>query len=314
MIGQQLSRVPDYRLFVSDDIEETRARISAVMQPHDLRPLGPRGPAPSQMSFLRLPNVGVGTISFGRMAVHLDKVEDYHLLILCLRGQADVRSGNRTLSIGGSQGVCIGPGESLLAEFSHDCEQLVFRIDDRALRRSSGRADAGLRTVFDIRSAKLRPWVRCAGLMLDDPGMMAMMHRDEKLGANYEQIFLATLFGGLGVEEDADRRTLAPVAVKRAEAYIEENIGNPIALGDIASAAGVPVRTLLDSFQRFRNVSPMRYLRDRRLDEVRDRLRDNPALAVTKAAMDAGFTHLGRFSQAYRARFGEKPSQCGRGN
>lgn len=309
MIGQQLSRLPDYRLFVSDDVEETRSRISTVMQPHDLRPLGKNGLCRAQMSFLRLPNIGIGTISFGRMAVHLDRIEDYHLMILCSRGQADVRIGNRTVSIHGSQGMCIAPGEAFRAEFSDDCEQLVFRIDDRALRRNSGRPEARLRNLFDLRAAPLHPWVSCAKLLLDDPAMMAVIHGDPLVGAGYEQMFLGTVIGALGMGDTPDRRSVAPAAVKRAEDYIDENIGNSIALGDIATAAGVPVRTLLDSFQRFRQASPMRYLRDRRLDAAHYRLSHDPEATVTSAALDAGFTHLGRFSQAYRTRFGEAPSQ-----
>ena len=312
MIAQQLSQVPDYRLFVSDDLEETRARISAVMQPHELRPIGTQHPARAQMSFLRLPNIGVGTISFGQMAVHLDHVDGYHLMILCSRGQAEIRSASGTVSIGGSRGICIGPGEALRADFSEDCEQLIFRIDQRALRRSSGRPDASLNRLFDLRHAMLRPWVSCAKLMLDDPDMMAMIHADEKVGAGYEQVFLATLFNGLGIEQEPAQHSIAPAAVKRAEAYIDANLGSPIALGDIAQAAGVPVRTLLDSFQRFRDVSPMRYVRDRRLDAVHHRLAHDPSVSVTSAALDAGFTHLGRFSQAYRARFGDAPSRRSR--
>lgn len=309
MIGQQLSQLPDYRLFMSDDVEETRARISQVMQPHELRPLGKAGSTRAQMSFLRLPNIGIGTISFGRMAVHIDRVEDYHLMILCSRGHADVRIGNRTVSIDGSRGICVGPGEAFRAEFSDDCEQLLFRIDDHALRRSGGLPEARLRNLFDLRAAALRPWVSCGRLLLDDPAMMAMIQSDARVGAGYEQMFLGTLIGGLGMDDTPNRRSIVPAAVKRAEDYIDGNIGNPIALGDIATAAGVPVRTLLDSFQRFRKVSPMRYLRDRRLDAAHQRLSHDPEATVTSAALDAGFTHLGRFSQAYRTRFGETPSQ-----
>ncbi|MBB5686340.1 AraC family transcriptional regulator [Sphingobium boeckii] len=308
MIGKQLSKVPDYQLFVSDDVEDMRDRISAVMQPHDLRPLGLSRSVSCSMSYLQLANIGVGTISFGRMAVHLDRIDGYHLLILCQSGQAEIRIGQETLVIGGSKGVCIGPGEAFSAEFSHDCVQLIFRIDDLALRRASGRSDATLRNVFDLGSAELRSWVKCADMVLDDRAMMALMQSDRNLSASYEQVFLTALFSGLGVIGEPKCGTFAPAAVKRAEAYIEENIRNEIALGDIASAVGVPVRTLLDSFQRFRGISPMRYLRDRRLDEARDRLRCDPNLRVTQVALESGFTHLGRFSQAYRLRFGERPS------
>jgi transcriptional regulator GlxA family with amidase domain len=54
----------------------------------------------------------------------------------------------------------------------------------------------------------------------------------------------------------------------------------------------------------------MRYLRNARLRQVRQTLlRADPGASVTEIAMGSGFTHMGRFSIAYRRRFDESPSQ-----
>jgi transcriptional regulator GlxA family with amidase domain len=54
----------------------------------------------------------------------------------------------------------------------------------------------------------------------------------------------------------------------------------------------------------------MRYLRNARLDKVRETLRRTEhETSVTEIAMQWGFTHMGRFSVEYRRRFGECPSQ-----
>lgn len=90
---------------------------------------------------------------------------------------------------------------------------------------------------------------------------------------------------------------------------MEANVAKPIRLGDIAEAAGVPVRTLLDGFQRFRSQSPMQRLREMRLDRAHAQLlaaHENTSVAA--AALDCGFLHFGRFSEAYRRRFGRSPS------
>ncbi|KRB83140.1 hypothetical protein ASE00_13090 [Sphingomonas sp. Root710] len=263
------------------------------------------------MSYLRLPGVGVGTISFGRMELHLDEVDDYHLLIFCMKGHARIRSGRSEYQIGGSRGLCLAPGEPVRALFSEDCEQLVVRVDARTMRRNSAVSDPVLRPMLDLSSAAMQPWARLASLMTDDAAMIDVLRRDQRIAANYEQLFVSALLEGQGVSEGGARRVrVAPAAVKRAEDYIERHLAEPITLGDIALAADVPVRTLLNSFEKFRAVSPMRHLRHRRLDHAHRLLMGgDPCLTVAEAALDAGFTHLGRFSQAYRERFGESPSE-----
>ncbi|MFD2500703.1 helix-turn-helix domain-containing protein [Rhizorhabdus histidinilytica] len=85
-----------------------------------------------------------------------------------------------------------------------------------------------------------------------------------------------------------------------------------MSLSDIAAAAGVPARTLLDSFKHFRQTSPIRYLKDVRLDNARERLRQRGADTIAQVALDAGFAHLGRFAADYSKRFGELPSDTQR--
>jgi transcriptional regulator GlxA family with amidase domain len=56
----------------------------------------------------------------------------------------------------------------------------------------------------------------------------------------------------------------------------------------------------------------MRYLRDRRLDRARSEILRQPAAHITEIAAECGFTHLGRFAEQYRERFGESPSRTQR--
>ncbi len=93
----------------------------------------------------------------------------------------------------------------------------------------------------------------------------------------------------------------------RAVEYIEDHLAEQVTLGDIAQAAGCSARTVNAAFRSHLGVSPMTHLRNRRLERVRRALlRSQEAAGVI--ALDAGFTHLGRFAAAYRERFGELPS------
>jgi len=105
-------------------------------------------------------------------------------------------------------------------------------------------------------------------------------------------------------------RAATPRDVKRAIDYIEANLEEAIGLSEIATAAGVPGRTLIRHFQDFKCTSPMRYLRAARYGKVREALRRaEPEESITEVAFKWGFTHMGRFSVEYRNRFGESPSE-----
>lgn len=104
--------------------------------------------------------------------------------------------------------------------------------------------------------------------------------------------------------------------IARFERALEERPEEMLSLGDICAVVGVAERTLNLACQEFLGESAVRYARNRRLDRVHARLRasDPATTLVTKVAMDHGFWELGRFAQAYRLRFGERPSDTLRRN
>jgi transcriptional regulator GlxA family with amidase domain len=93
------------------------------------------------------------------------------------------------------------------------------------------------------------------------------------------------------------------------------NPGKPFTVADLATIAGVSVRSLQDSFQRYVGTTPMTYLRYVRLARVHEHLRQSdPAIhTVTEIAFRYGFTPMGRFAAEYRARYGVPPRQTLRG-
>jgi len=101
----------------------------------------------------------------------------------------------------------------------------------------------------------------------------------------------------------------APWQVRAAEEFVYANATRPLSSGEIASAAGVSVRTLQYSFERHRGMSPMEFLRHVRLRRVRDDLAAGEiAATVSEVAMRWGFSHLGRFAAEYKKRYGESPA------
>lgn len=103
----------------------------------------------------------------------------------------------------------------------------------------------------------------------------------------------------------------AAFVARRAQEYIEEGFRFPIRTEDLCAYAGVSLRTLQRSFSAQFQVSPLQYIKARRLNAARrDLVAACPSGAtVTQIAMRSGYTHLGRFSVNYRECFGESPRQ-----
>ena len=68
---------------------------------------------------------------------------------------------------------------------------------------------------------------------------------------------------------EAAATSIAPYFVRRVERFIEENARCAINLEDLAGVAGVSSRALQLGFRRFRNTTPMAYLRALRLELAR---------------------------------------------
>ena len=98
---------------------------------------------------------------------------------------------------------------------------------------------------------------------------------------------------------------------------IHDEPEKPFTVADLAAIAGMSVRSLQEGFRRHLGCTPMAYLQQERLLRAHETLRRADPLRITVAAIAHrwGFAHLGRFASAYRARFGEPPSdtlrRCG---
>ena len=97
--------------------------------------------------------------------------------------------------------------------------------------------------------------------------------------------------------------------VREAVEYMHAFAHTPVTTTDVAEHVGLSVRGLQQAFQRQVGTAPNSMLRGIRLDRIREELRHGSPreLTVASVAVKWGFAHLGRFSAAYAARFGEYP-------
>lgn len=97
--------------------------------------------------------------------------------------------------------------------------------------------------------------------------------------------------------------------VARAIRLMEERIGQPLPVAAIARRLGLSVRSLEVKFRRHLGVTPRDYYLDLRLSAAR-RMLSHPGHSITGIADAAGFASASAFARAFRARFGQSPSQA----
>jgi AraC-like DNA-binding protein len=109
---------------------------------------------------------------------------------------------------------------------------------------------------------------------------------------------------------DPDRRppSAGQRRVAQAIALMRAHFAEPLSIAKIAEELRCSRRSLQAGFQEMGHPNPQEMLAGIRLDAVRVMLLSGKQ-SVTECALTCGITHLGRFSQEYRRRYGENPQQ-----
>jgi transcriptional regulator GlxA family with amidase domain len=105
-------------------------------------------------------------------------------------------------------------------------------------------------------------------------------------------------------------QSVSPRAIRAAVEIIEAEAHLPLTVSSIARRCHVSVRSLQQDFRRYVGTSPMAYLRRVRLRRAHQSLLESDPLTtcVASIAYEWGFTNLGRFAAAHRARYDEPPA------
>jgi len=317
--ARRLSQCRPYR---TDDLDAARDHISRLFKPHDLAVLG-RG----QKLDVCIGGGDIDEISLiyhrhgARVSVKPGTLDKFFLLQIPIRGRAQVRIGGHDVSCGPGRGVMISPKLEADMEFMQGCEQLILRVDapslERFLWRQTSREPG--------RALEFAPSVDLTGkaglrvlALLEYLATVIHEHEDGEYPEVVRQGISSLVLGTLLSSVDHNHREVLrenieppkPHHIKRALQFMEKSVRNPITPEDVADAINVSPRTLYGSFKHYLNTTPMRHLKNLRLEHARERLlhADPEADSVTAVAMEYCFQHFGHFSAAYRERHGELPS------
>ncbi|KIC10307.1 AraC family transcriptional regulator [Leisingera sp. ANG-M1] len=310
-----------WRQFHSRDVDETRALVARKFCDHRLQPKGQAGSFATRYNHVGGRNLSLNYLSYGS-AVQIDpgELQDFYLVQLPLSGGARVANGGTEVRSDRRTATVLNPTRATRMTWHADCRMLLLQISKTALHGLAERA-TGLSlpepVVFDtalpVGQGGMQNWTRqFAACISATDAQKGFGH----WSALQQEVIEEQLILGLLTRQHSNIRHLlksrAPAGsrqIRRAQDFIHANAGDPLTVSAIAAAAGCSIRSLQAGFRQHAGLSPAEYLRNLRLDLAHYLLLSRPAeTAVGSIAYECGFSHLGRFSQSYRNRFGELPS------
>lgn len=232
------------------------------------------------------------------------------------------RPYRRIIEVSLKAAVLLSPDKRFHFKASHDYEQVLLRLDRSAIAEAWCRLTAqecAPDIYFDaIIPLHMLSWqvllpmlhwvVRCSSMGPgQDAAQTALLAQTEILVATTLLLHQPhSMAGHLWPVPPPS----TPQALRRAQAYMLEHLGERLPIAMIASHCGQTVRHLQALFQNECGQSPLQWLRVQRLQAVRQALsQDGGASNISDHALRFGFTHLGEFSRAYRQAFGETPRE-----
>ena len=233
------------------------------------------------------------------------------LLHLSLGRPVTYLLGRRVLESTPGRAVVIAPHTDYVVTYGPESHILAIQVDEAELCRSLGALGTGAAPA--PKSACEVPLSRqsLAGLghlveSLQCAGPPSPGARTDAIRRELTSWFAATLQPGLGRTR---RAWAAESRLRGLEEWIDGHLAEALELDQLCRIAGLSARGLRSSFVKRRGMTPMQWVASRRIAAARMRLMAGaPDDSVTRIAVDHGLTHAGRFSVAYRRRYGEPPS------
>jgi AraC-like DNA-binding protein len=311
----------NFPLFETTSIDEAQARVGRLFCSHALHADMARSRFYSRVNSASLGELSLSYVRYdGGIQIDIDELEGFYLVSIPLSGTTRVTCGGQSVETGAAIGTIQSPGMPVQVEWGPAGEKIVVKIPESTVER---------RVINVIGDTLTKPIKFHLGMNIENGFGEVVRNivvnaavavnksleiQDSKSATNLiEEMLLNSLL--LGQQHTYSERLMTPASpaipyyVRRAEEFIAENLSKPISYDDIVSASDVSGRTLLSGFKRFRNTTPMQFMKAQRLEMVHaDLLQATPDDTITKIAMRWGFFHLGRFSNYYFKRFGELPS------
>jgi AraC family transcriptional regulator len=104
------------------------------------------------------------------------------------------------------------------------------------------------------------------------------------------------------------RGGLAGANLKKVTGHIEENLGRPIILAELAQLSGLSTRHFIRAFSESTGDTPHQFVLNRRIERAK-RLLSISKSSITEVGLEVGFSHSQHFTARFKRQTGVSPSR-----
>jgi len=270
----------------------------------------------SSLSFREFAGFGLSQLSYGnRVRVRSPELESIYHLQVVTNGECVWHQAGESMKVSRGQAMMVNPYEKIDLEYSADCEKLIIKVPELALvnarEMSLGRLpENGIR--FNRSPVALKLYPALFNIMEAVLSELDEAENEEvsRVCAPYREIILKKLLRVFPSNwSSADNSTVCHPSLAKMTRYIEENVHRNIDMEELSNVSNMSVRSIYNTFSKAFATTPKCYIKQLKLQKLREDLLQGKCRNVTEIALDYGFSHLGRFSSDYRKSFGELPSE-----
>lgn len=279
---------------------------------------------------LQLSNAGQGTaslshrkagsldlcrLSYGAQArVVSEGLPDIYHVQFIMRGHCEYALFRDSLSLSAGHVLIINPEEPIDLTYSADCEKFIVKIPSTLFNEAC----------IEHRWFKPNECIKFSQLPYTFEELDSLIHllnllcqeaesslATPQLLQHYNRVVSSKLITMLRHNISLTTPSLQSISFERLVKYIDDNIKRDITADELAQYAHLSLRSLYLLFEKNAQCTPKHFIRQKKLERVYSALMNpaNQVANVTAVALDYGFTHLGRFSEFYKATFGVLPSE-----
>ena len=309
--------------FRSDNLDEFRSHLSASYCDHKVF-----GRTSSDLISACHTSASLGAITLNylrygaQVEVRPETYDTFYMLEVPCSGEMLLTCNGQAIRNRVGMATLISPSCPVRSVWSAECSQLMIKISRSGIEQTlasilgrSPKSPVIFKPDIDLTSSNGAAIARLVQFLYGQFEERSSFVTERQLRGELSNLLISALLYGHPHNYSDDvqnaKSGITPRHVKRAIDYIDSHLHEEIHVSDLVDVSGASIRSLFAGFKQFTSMTPLEYVRNRRLHKVREDLKcARPGERVADIATRWGFTHLGRFSASYQELFGERPSDA----